>query len=408
MMARSHSTAAGAQSSALPHKAATPCIAAGPATGSAAVPRAQSDAPSRNAATRRIAAGMTSASEAALCAQSGALPHEAVASHIAAGPATAPAAVPCAYSGTARGLFARAGRGMASGIAAGIAAGAMWGLVFLAPKLAPTFQPVQLSAGRYLAYGIVAAALAAPSWRRLTTLLTRREWLALLWLSFTGNILYYVLLAHAVQRGGVAMTSLVIGLLPVTVTLAGSRKTGAAPLRALLPSLALSLAGLGCIGWQTVSAGASGSLAGLLCAVGALASWTVYAVHNSRWLGRLQSVSAQEWSLLTGVVTGLEALLLVPASLAAGGHHSAFEWWVFIGLVTSVAVLCSVLGNALWNHASRVLPLALTGQMIVFETLFAMLYGYLWEQRWPAPVECAALALLMAGVVSCARAHRAR
>lgn len=292
------------------------------------------------------------------------------------------------------------------GMASGIVAGAMWGLVFIAPRLAPDFQPVQLSAGRYLAYGMVAAVLVAPSWRRLMHQLTRREWWALLWLSFLGNILYYVFLAHAVQRGGVAMTSLVIGLLPVAVTLAGSRHARAAPLRRLLPSVALSLAGLGCIAWQTWSAGGAGALPGLLCAVGALVAWTVYAVHNSRWLGRLQSVSSSEWSLLTGVVTGAEALLLVPASLAAPMQHSPQQWLVFAGVVTSVAVLCSVAGNALWNHASRVLPLALTGQMIVFETLFATLYGCLWEQRWPTVMEGTALALLVAGVVSCARAHR--
>lgn len=268
---------------------------------------------------------------------------------------------------------------------------------------------MQLSAGRYLAYGMVAAVLVAPSWRRLTGLLSRREWWALVWLSFLGNILYYVFLANAVQRGGVAMTSLVIGLLPVAVTLAGSRHAqvqGHAPLRRLLPSLALSVAGLGCIAWQTLSTGSIGSLTGLLCAAGALVSWTVYAVHNSRWLGRLHGVTASEWSLLTGVVTGAEALVLVPASLAAATPHSAHAWLVFGGVVTSVAVLCSVVGNALWNHASRVLPLALTGQMIVFETLFATLYGYLWEQRWPTLAEGAALALLVAGVVACARAHR--
>jgi drug/metabolite transporter (DMT)-like permease len=44
--------------------------------------------------------------------------------------------------------------------------------------------------------------------------------------------------------------------------------------------------------------------------------------------------------------------------------------------------------------------------MIVFETIFASLYGYLWEGRWPTPLEAPALALLVAGVVMCARAHR--
>ena len=44
--------------------------------------------------------------------------------------------------------------------------------------------------------------------------------------------------------------------------------------------------------------------------------------------------------------------------------------------------------------------------MIVFEFLFALLYGYLWEQRWPTLAEAAASMLLLAGVVACAAAHR--
>jgi len=51
------------------------------------------------------------------------------------------------------------------GIAAGIVAGAFRGLVFLAPKLDADFPPLQLSAGRYRAYGLVDAVLVAPWWR---------------------------------------------------------------------------------------------------------------------------------------------------------------------------------------------------------------------------------------------------
>ncbi|MGZ5200847.1 MAG: EamA/RhaT family transporter, partial [Telluria sp.] len=65
------------------------------------------------------------------------------------------------------------------GIGCGAIAGAFWGLVFLAPALARGFSPLQLAAGRYLAYGIVAAVLIAPSWRRLAGVLTGAEWRAL-------------------------------------------------------------------------------------------------------------------------------------------------------------------------------------------------------------------------------------
>jgi len=297
------------------------------------------------------------------------------------------------------------------GVGAGILAGAMWGLVFLMPALARGFSPAQLTAGRYLAYGAIALVLVAPSWRRLASTLGRAEWQALAWLGFTGNILYYLCLAGAVQLGGVAMASLVIGLLPVTITLAGSRDQGALPLRRLWPSLLLGLGGIACIGWPALDdmrAGAvSDSLLGLLCAVGALASWTVYAVLNSRWLARLGHVSAHEWSLLTGVATGALALLLaLPAFLLAPARHAAPDWLRFMLAVSTMALLCSVAGNALWNRASRLLPLSLVGQLVLFETLFALCYGFLWEGRWPATHETAAMGLLAAGLLWSGLAHR--
>jgi drug/metabolite transporter (DMT)-like permease len=294
------------------------------------------------------------------------------------------------------------------GIGCGAVAGALWGLVFLAPALARSFTPLQLAAGRYLAYGLVAMVLIAPAWRRLLRTLGAADWRALAWLSFWGNILYFVLLARAVQTGGIAMTSLIVGLLPVTVTIVGSRYQDAVPFARLLPSLMLSIAGLVCIAWHSLRGSAPGSVTGLLCAAGALISWTVYAVQNSRWLGRIGHVSSHEWSLLTGVVTGAESLLLaVPAFLFAPAGHDSADWLYFSGIVTTVAICASILGNAFWNRASRLLPLTMTGQMILFETLFALLYAFVWERRWPAGAESAAIALLVAGVLSCAAAHRA-
>jgi drug/metabolite transporter (DMT)-like permease len=293
------------------------------------------------------------------------------------------------------------------GIGCGAVAGAFWGLVFLAPALAKGFTPMQLAAGRYLAYGLVAAVLVAPSWRRLARVLTGAEWRSLAWLSFWGNILYFVLLARAVQSGGIAMASLIVGLLPVTVTIVGSRDKDSVPFARLLPSLMLSTAGLVCIAWNSLRGSSPGSLTGLLCALGALVSWTVYAVRNSRALARLDHVTSHEWSLLTGVVTGAESLLLaIPAFVFARGDHSGDDWLYFGAIVTTVAICASILGNAFWNRASRLLPLTMTGQMILFETLFALLYGFIWERRLPVPAELAAIGLLVAGVMSCTAAHR--
>jgi drug/metabolite transporter (DMT)-like permease len=299
----------------------------------------------------------------------------------------------------------------ATGIACGIGAGALWGLVFLAPELVRNFSPLQLTIGRYLAYGAISFLLILPHWRKLTRTLTPQMWWVLAWLALTGNTLYYILLSSAIHLGGIAMTSLIIGFLPVAVTIIGSRDQGAVPLTRLAPSLLFCAAGAVCIGWQAMANPLAKTIAvqvaGLCCAVGALISWTTYAVSNSRWLSRFNNVSIHDWNLLLGIVTGAQALLLVPVCLALGlGNHSGMAWAQLAGVSVGVALLASLLGNALWNKMSRLLPLTLVGQMILFETLFALLYGFLWEQRFPSVWEATAFVFVALSVISCIAAHR--
>lgn len=298
-----------------------------------------------------------------------------------------------------------------TGIACGIGAGALWGLVFLAPTLVDSFGPLQLTAGRYLCYGLLSLLLLRHKWAALSRHIKATEWRQLAWLSFTGNTLYYVLLASAVQIGGVAMTSLVVGFMPVAVTIIGSRDRDAVPLRALTPSLLLCMAGAVCIGWQALVAPAPASLAtratGLLCAIGALVSWTTYAVSNARSLTTLTHIKAHDWSLLIGLTTGAQSLALLPfAWVLEPTNHTLAAWLQLGGVSVALAVVASIVGNALWNRMSQLLPLTLVGQMILFETLFALVYGFLWEQRWPTLLEAAAFVLVVLSVVSCIAAHR--
>lgn len=297
------------------------------------------------------------------------------------------------------------------GIACGMGAGALWGLVFLAPELVRGFSPLLLTTARYLCYGLIAVALIAPRWRALVARLPRRQWAHLFWLALAGNTLYYLLLSTAVQAGGVAMASLVMGFLPVIVTIVGSRDQGAVPLAKLWPSLLLCAAGTLCIGWQAMAAPVGSSTArqllGLLCAVGALALWTAYAIGNARCLTRLERVSSHEWNLLIGVVTGAQGLVLIPLAFGLDSmQHSVGEWARFGAVSVGIAVLASIFGNLLWNRMSRLLPLTLVGQMILFETVFALFYGLLWEQRLPTWLEMAALVCVVMSVLSCLAAHR--
>jgi drug/metabolite transporter (DMT)-like permease len=296
------------------------------------------------------------------------------------------------------------------GLLYGLIAGALWGGVFLAPKLLAAFTPLQMTAGRYLCYGLASAILLAPSARSVLARLTLADWRDLAGLSLLGNLVYYVGLAVSVQIAGVAPASLIIGLLPVTITLVGTKPGEGVPLRRLAAPLLLVAAGVACINvsaFQTVTTLSAARLSlGLLAAAGALVVWTAFAVWNARRLAATPRFNSHEWSLLTGVVTGLLSLLLVIPAFVGGASHASGAWMLFGGVSLAVALGASVIGNGLWNAASRLLPLSLSGQLIVFETLFALLYGFLHEGRWPLPLEGAAIALMLAGVLWSVQLHR--
>lgn len=292
-----------------------------------------------------------------------------------------------------------------------MAAGALWGFVFLAPQVLHGFRSSQLSAARYLIYGLFALLLLFPK-RKSIPQIGRSGWFALIWLGLAGNIVYYVLLGRAVQLAGGAASSLIIGLLPVVVTLWGAYEDRSVKIATLLFPLLLCCLGVSLIGYQSLHAANAAATShqrslGLLCAFGALFSWAAFAVGNSRYLRRLTDISAHDWSLLTGVVTGSIALALSCFVLLRQPEtHSSSEWLRFWAVSTAVAVFASILGNKFWNQASRLLPLTLTGQMIIFETLFALLYSFLWEHRPPTLLEFLAMGSLISGVLWCASLHR--
>lgn len=303
------------------------------------------------------------------------------------------------------------GQTSARGIAYGVGAGALWGLVFLAPVLAPQFNGLELAIGRYLAYGLLSLMMIRPRLRSVSSHLKRRDWVALALLALLGNTLYYICLSSAVQMAGIAITSLIIGFLPLAVTIIGSRDHGAVPLRKLALSMTFCAAGIVCIAGQAVTgfSGASGrQWVGIACAAGALVSWTAFAVANSRSLRRLSDVSADDWNLLTGLMAGIQALLLTPVHLILPhAHHTMFEGASFVGVSIGVAVFASIAGNTLWNRMSRLLPLTLVGQMILFETLFALIYGFVWEKRLPTWLEALAFGCVVTSVILCVLAHKA-
>ncbi|WP_410499238.1 EamA family transporter [Chitinibacter sp. S2-10] len=304
---------------------------------------------------------------------------------------------------------------MVKGIIYGALAGAVWGGVFLVPRWLGEFSPLALMTGRYVAYGLVSLILLLPLLGRLLPRLDQRDWQVLFWLSLSGNLLYYFLLVIAVQLVGVAPTSLMIGMVPVLVTLVGVREHNAIGIRPLIWPLMSIIAGALCISYDVFASELSADLAqdfsskalGLLAAFGALLAWSYYAIANARHLSGRPDLSSHEWSLLTGLLTGVMALLIAVLCFFPGLGLAPAEKWspLFLLLMAALAIGPSVLGTGLWNAATRRLPLTLGGQLLIFETVFALVYGFAYEARLPRLLELLAIALLLGGVLASSWVH---
>lgn len=308
---------------------------------------------------------------------------------------------------------------MWTGVVCGLAAGAMWGMVFIVPELLAAFTPLEMAVGRYIAYGLIALVLMLPRLGNLLGRLERSDYFALLRHALAGNIVYYMFLALGVKLAGVAPTSLIIGVLPIAVTLMGRNDHGAVPLRQLALPLLVTGAGIACINidvfQHAADAGNSllNTLVGVACATGALLCWSWYTLDNARYLKRNPHYSSAEWSALYGLSSGAISLVVGGIAFAifhgevtgAAGAASGRDWtlfWICNGLL---ALGASVIGNHLWNIASRRVPITLSGQLILFETLFALAYGFIYKQQFPRPLEIAAIVLLIAGVTWSMHVH---
>ncbi len=318
---------------------------------------------------------------------------------------------------------------MLVGVLAALGAGSLWGLIFLVPLVLWDYPPVVLAFGRYAAFGLLALGLA---WfdRRALAQLTRADWVEAARLAMVGNLLYYSTLAAAIQLSGAPVPTLIIGTLPVVIAVCANlieRRSGngldSVPWHRLALPLALILGGLTVVQFGPAGAvgfGASDDVAsyvfGLGLAVVAVACWTWYPIRNSRWLRARPAGMSRPWATAQGLATLPLALLTAAGfamwDLASGGGERAYEWPfgprpdLFLALMLITGFAASWLGTLLWNRASHLLPAALVGQLIVFETLAALLYAFVWYGRWPSGLEVAGIVLLVTGVLAGVRVFR--
>jgi drug/metabolite transporter (DMT)-like permease len=282
--------------------------------------------------------------------------------------------------------------------------------MFVAPLLLPEYPAALLAVGRYLAYGLVALPLAWAD-RAALAQLRRADWFEALSLVAVGNLLYYLCLAGAIQHAGGPLPTMINGALPVVIAVAANLREPSLPWRRLWLPLLLIAAGIACVNRAELASlalqpgGARRYATGALLAGGAVACWTWYPLRNADWLRRHPQCKPRTWSTAQGLAIlplalgGYAALWIATAAdratlpMPLGPRPAAFA-----AAAAVLGLFSTWLGSVCWNQASRRLPTALAGQLMVFETLAALAYLFLLRGQWPPPFTWLGIALLAAGV----------
>jgi len=297
------------------------------------------------------------------------------------------------------------GRG---GTAAGAGASLVWGTAFLVPVLLGGWDPVIVTVGRYLVYGLLSALLLIRGGREVGRAL-RAHWRLALAFAVAGNAGYYLLLVVGVHAAGAPLTDMVIGAIPIVVAVAANVLDPAVRWWRLIVPLALATAGLALVSALELSGvhaylpvGTAEKAAGLAAACGAVILWTWYALANARFLGRQVTVSPATWSTVVGLTTGAVTVAGLPLAALTGqlttphashaGVAGLVAGVVFLGVVVSWA------GTLLWNVASSRLSPVLAGLLVNLETVSGFGYVYAARRQWPPPGQLGGLVLVLAGV----------
>jgi drug/metabolite transporter (DMT)-like permease len=303
-------------------------------------------------------------------------------------------------------------------IALGILVNCVWGLAFLVPHLLQAVDPVLITIGRYLCYGAISLALFLTMPGLDLRKMTRADWKVAAALALTGNVGYYALVVFAVQTGGVPIAALVIGTLPVTIAVVGNFLQREYAFGVLAPAIVLILSGLFLLNGTRIfgaqifgsddATSAAQTAIGFGAALCALALWTWYGIRNAQYMKNNLHVGPNAWSVAIGLATGAMSLALLPillvahltvpaVSLAVFDDRAMLVQFLIASLVLGIVV--SWLATIVWNRVARALPVALAGQLIVFETLASLAFVFVADWRLPDFVEVASAVLILTGVI---------
>lgn len=311
---------------------------------------------------------------------------------------------------------------MLIGVLLGIAAGALWGLIYIAPLLVPQYNPVLVALGRFISFGIVSLPCLWFLRHELKKFSRADIWEAFR-LPFFGNVVFYSMLTICIRLAGAPLAGMFMAVIPVLVAIVSNMRYAkegrAISWGRILPPLAVIFIGLVVANWSEFKMIAAAShdggetfWIGVGFGVAAVFAWTWFSIYNADWLLDHPQHSTSAWTALQGV-TVLPVVIPAFAVLAwpvgfmdttAGLLGPTPIRFLLVALM--VGFLCSWVAMLAWNQMSQRLPAALGGQLIVFESVFAVIYALIYRGELPTVTMVVGFCILMVGVLGSLRVFR--
>jgi drug/metabolite transporter (DMT)-like permease len=299
---------------------------------------------------------------------------------------------------------------MRIGIISALIAGAMWGITFVAPRAVEPFTAFDLAIARNAIFGGASILLMVHPLFKPTGFLKKDVLLSML-LGFIGYVGIFLSVSFAVINAGASIPPLIVGLLPVVLSVSANLKDKSVPWVSLLVPLLLIGGGVMFINvWayqnSTSLGGSNNIILGVMFSIIALLLWVLYAFLNAKAMTRANPPSTLPWTSLHGVGALLGTIPILLFAMESNGgtvfsqpldsqQGQEFIFWVIIsGIGGSWVAAWS------WAVASKRLPLSLAAQLLVSEIIFGLLYGFIYEGRLPSIEEWIGSTMMISGVLA--------
>jgi drug/metabolite transporter (DMT)-like permease len=299
------------------------------------------------------------------------------------------------------------------GIAAALFAALAWSLNFVVPFVIGDYSVFDFALLRFGVAGAAGMGFLLWKWKSIRGL-GLRDWLAAFGLGFIGYLGYFLAVAGAAIFAGPVIAPAFLGLVPIVLAVAGNLRQKTVSWSALILPLILAAVGLVFVNASVLDSASMTSapslIIGVVLAIAAVSLWTWYGLANQRALAERPRMDSGVWTALILVGGGVEMLVFLPVGLALGVFNfpelglgwdaagSLYLWSI------SLAILASIGGAWAWTFAAKRLPVALSAQLIVSETVFGTIFGLAVHGHWPTTTDILGIAFLVAGVVTAVHA----